>query len=245
MALSNGQWGALGAGAAGLGLSGLNNQNPADAAQQYYNQIPGVLNNTYSGYINAGNNALPQMQNQYSNLLSNPTGTMSSINSQSPYQNLLANPGGFINDIGSNYHQSPGFQFALQQALQGANHAASAGGMAGSPQHEQQNMGVATGLANQDYNNYIQNSLGAYNTGAQENQNWMTGGLGQYGQGLSGEQNIYNTGYGASNEYGQSLANALQSQGSLAFQGQAQQNQNQGDIFGSLANLAGTVFNYI
>lgn len=74
--------------------------------------------------------------------------------------NAFSHPGEALNEIGANYHQSPGFQFAMQQALQGAQHAANAGGMGGSPQHQQQAMQLASGIASQDYNNYIQNALG-------------------------------------------------------------------------------------
>ena len=96
-------------------------------------------------------------------------------NLNSQYGQLMNDPGGRMNQIGQSYHQSPGFQFALQQALQGAGHAAAAGGMAGSPHHEQQNMGLATNLANQDYNQWLQQALGLY------------------GRGMSGSQSLYDT----------------------------------------------------
>ncbi|HLX54778.1 MAG TPA: hypothetical protein VKR58_12590, partial [Aquella sp.] len=93
------------------------------------------------------------------------------------------------------------------QALQGGNQAAAAGGMAGSPQHEQQNMQLATNLGNQDYYNYLNPALGLY------------------GAGLSGEQNLFNTGYGASTDLATTLANLFGTQGSLSYAGGANQNQ--------------------
>lgn len=124
-------------------------------------------------------------------------------------QNLMAHPGERVNEIGAGYHQSPGFKFALQQALQGAGHAAAAGGMAGSPQHEQQNMGIATGLADQDYNQFMQNALGLHNLG--------------YTQGQS-------AGIGKS----QDLASILAHRAQLAYEGQNTENQQQGGMWGSV-----------
>lgn len=189
------------AGAGGIGTAMMfDNKNPADAASKYFDQIPGLLHQSYDPYIQRGNRAGDVLEGQYGSLLNDP--------------------GAMLNRMGQGYQQSPGFKFALQQALQGAGHAAAAGGMAGSPQHEQQSMELATNLANQDYGNWIQRALGLY------------------GQGLSGEQGLYGTGAQAGMGLGSDLANAMASRASLAFQGQAQQNQNRGDIFSNLAGLA-------
>ncbi len=128
---------------------------------------------------------------------------------------LADDPGGKLNQIGQGYHQSPGFQFALQQALQGGNHAAAAGGMAGSPQHEQQNMAVATGLANQDYNQWMQNALGLHQLG-------------------------YNNGQAAGIGKSQDLASILASKAQNAYEGQNSENQHEGGMWGSLLGGLGT-----
>jgi hypothetical protein len=196
------QWATMGA-ATPLAMQGMGmfgNNNPAHDAMGYFNQIPGQVKPYYDPYIQAGQRQLPGLESQYGQL-----------------QN---DPGGRLNQIGQSYHQSPGFQFALQQALQGSGHAAAAGGMAGSPQHEQQNMELATNLGNQDYNQYMQNALGLY------------------GMGMQGGQHLYDQGYNASNEMGQTIGNNLQSQGSLAYNGRQQQMQSQGDTLGAFANLA-------
>jgi hypothetical protein len=197
--------GAGGLGAIGTGLGGMFGgfDNPADNAMDYLNQAPDVLKKYLDPYINAGQRALPGLEGQYGQLMNNP--------------------GGRMNQIGSQYQQSPGFQFALQQALQGANHAAAAGGMAGSPQHQQQNMQVATGLANQDYNQWLQQALGLYGTG------------------LSGQQGIYNTGAAAGVGLGQDLASILGSQAQLSYEGQNAQNQAEGGAFGSLMGGLGSL----
>jgi hypothetical protein len=188
---------------AGLGAMFGDWQNPADAGMDYMNQIPGQLDKYLSPYINAGQKALPGLQDQYGQLMNDP--------------------GGRINQIGQSYNQSPGFQFALQQALQGSGHAAAAGGMAGSPQHEQQNMGIATGLANQDYNQYMQNALGAY------------------GAGLQGQQGIYNTGAQAGMSMGQDMASVLANQAKLAYEGQNAENQREGGMWGALGSGLGSL----
>lgn len=178
-------------------------KNPAKAAQPYLNKIPGELESYYNPYISYGQNAYPYLQNQYGNLSNNP--------------------GEVINNIGKNYQQSPGFNFALQQALQAGNHSAAAGGMVGSPQNQQQNMGIATNLANQDYNDYLRNALGMM----------------QFG--LGGEQNLFNTGYNASTGLADALASLYGNQAQLAYEGQNAENQHNGGLFGSIMGGLGSL----
>lgn len=184
-----------------MGLFDFGSSDPSKSAMKYLNKIPGMANNIYNPYIQAGQNQLPGLEDQYSQLMNNP--------------------GARMNQIGSGYQQSPGFQFALQQALQGSGHAAAAGGMAGSPQHEQQNMSLATNLANQDYNQYLQNALGLYS------------------EGLQGSQGLYNTGYGASNSLADMLANVYGSQANLKYAGGANKNTANSGFWGGLMGLGG------
>lgn len=178
-------------------------KNPADAANPYLNQIPGQIHGYYDPYINAGQNSIPKLQNQY--------------------DELLGNPGGKLNDIGKNYQQSPGFKFAMEQALQGAGHAAAAGGMAGSPQHSQQAMQMATNMANQDYNQWLGQATGMYN------------------QGLAGQSHMSDQGLAAGGSMADQIAQMLAQQGNLAYQGQAQRNQNQNDLWGNIGKGIGAV----
>ena len=129
-----------------------------------------------------------------------------------PYITRGLVPGKTINDIGQDYQQSPGFKFALEQAIQGAGHAAAAGGMAGSPQHEQQNMTLATNLGNQDYNEWLKHALGVYGIGAQ-------------------------TGIAA----GEDMASILANKAKLAYEGQNAENEHSGGMWGSLLGGAGTL----
>lgn len=178
-------------------------KNPANDAMKYYNQIPGQAQQQYQPYINAGQNAMNANQQQY--------------------MDLINNPGGKLNQIGESFHESPGFKFAMQQALQGAGHAAAAGGMAGSPQHEQWAQGLATNLANQDY------------------YNWLQGATGLYGGGLQGNENIANRGFQSSRDLADILANNLGQQGDIAFRGGQERNNRMNDFFGGVGRGIGAL----
>jgi hypothetical protein len=196
--------GGLGAGAAG-GLFG-GGSNPYDAASKYFNQIPGQLHQSYDPYIQAGQRALPQLQSQYGQLLNDP--------------------GGKMNQIGGSFHQSPGFQFAVDQATGAANRAGAAGGMLGSPMEQQNLAHTVNGLANQDYYNYLSHALSLY------------------GSGLEGTQDLYKTGYDASSNLGTNLASTLAQQGGWAAQGQASQNQQRGSSLTDLGSMIGMISSF-
>jgi hypothetical protein len=80
---------------------------------------------------------------------------------------MMADPTQDINRIASQYSTSPAHHLALMQALQGANQAAAAGGMAGTPLAQQQGAGIASNMASQGLNQYLQNALGVQRMGAQ------------------------------------------------------------------------------
>ncbi len=187
--------------------------NPATAAQPYLDRIPDTLKPFFQNYINQGKQVDPVLQNQYTKMSANPGNFLTS----------LANSGG-------GYTQSPGYQFRLNEALGGANNAAAAGGMLGSPQNREQDEKVAEGLASQDYETWLNHLLGIF-------------GGGQHG--LEGESE---RGYTASTGYGNALGQALTGQGELAGFGAAEQNRyNQeaskakasqtGDIIGGISKF--------
>ena len=193
-----------GIGGIASGIGGLigGNKNPADAANQYINKIPGQTGQYLDPYNQAGKDQLSGLTEQYGKGMNDP--------------------GGLLNDIGSSYKQSPGFQFALQQALMGSGNAAAAGGMAGSPQHEQENMGIASGMASKDYND------------------WLSQATGLYGNALTGSQGMANQGQGAATSQADMIAQALSQQGAYGYNGQAAQNNSSpwGSLIGGLGGLA-------
>jgi len=183
------------------GAIGGGGEDPSAAASKYLNQIPGTIKPYYQPYINAGQGAMGDLQTQYKQLLSDPTAIM--------------------NMIGGKFQASPGYQYNVGQATNAANQAAAAGGMAGSPAEQAALASRISGMASQDYNNY------------------MNQGLGLYGQGLGVAGNINQMGYGASNELAQSLMSALMSQSQNAYAGANTKNQQSGGMFGGLGGLFG------
>ncbi len=194
--------------------------NPADAGMGYLDQIDGKLNPLYSPWMSAGTQALGNMQTQAGQL----TGGLPALQEQ--YNNLMQNPGAMMKQFGAGFQQSPGYQFQVTQALGAANRAASAGGMLGSPQEQQQVGSVVNNLANQDFYNYLNNVKGLYGTGLSGNQNL-------YGMGLNTLNGIAGMGLNATTNYGDALTNALMSQAQLAYAGQANANQQLGSMIGA------------
>jgi hypothetical protein len=197
-----GRSGALGGIGAGIGNLFADFNNPADAAMPYLDNISNTISPYYQPYINAGQQALPQLTDAYSGLMKDPT--------------ALANA------IGQKYQPSPGYQFSVDQATKAANQAAAAGGMVGSPAEQQQLASTVTGLANQDYYNFLDRMLGLY------------------GQGLGGLSNINNMGFGASTSLADNLASAILSQAKLAYAGAQNENEHEGGMWGSLFGSLGS-----
>ena len=174
-------------------------KNPADAANQYLSQIPGQLQPYFQPYIAQGQQVNQQLVDQYNQ--------------------MTQNPGQFYSSLGQNYKQSPGYQFKLQQALNAGTNAAAAGGMAGSPAHQQFAEQTANDIASQDYNDYIKNLLAIF------------------GQGQAGQQGLQEQGYKAATGYGENIGSLLGQQGQYAFAGQAGKNANQAGLFGNALKL--------
>lgn len=196
--------GGLGQAAGGAyNLFGGGGKNPADVANKYISQIPGQTKEYYSPYMEAGKGAMSNLQNQYKDLLS----------------------GNVQNALGANYQQSPGYKFKLNQALTAGQNASNAGGRAGTPMAQQDQMEVANGLASQDYGDYIKNQLSLY------------------GIGLGGNEKLNQQGFQANQDYANTLANTLGQQASYGYAGQAGKNQSKAlgmsNLFSGLGMLGG------
>lgn len=192
--------GALGAGL-GQYLGGW--KNPYEEMSPYYDQMRKYIEQYLGPYNQAGQRQIPGLEEEYGKLISDP--------------------GGFINKMGAGYQESPGFKFALQQALQGSGHAAAAGGMAGSPQHEFQNMGIATNMANQDY------------------MNWLKTALGEYGLGLHGKEGMFRTGAEMGRGMGEDLASIAANEALMKYLAQAAENERSGGLWGNILGGLGTI----
>jgi len=213
-------WGNIGN--IGAGIAGMSQGNPANAGNPYFNQA---------------NDALKQIPNQAGQYL-NPfiQQGQNSYNALNPQFNQMINdPASLINKFGAGYQQSPGYQYQVDQATKAANKAAAAGGMLGSPAEQVELARNVNGIANQDFQQYLQNALGVYRGGLQ--------GLGNFQQ----------QGFGASMGLGDMITKALQgqsqnsmNQGAYNMQGamnqQEQQGAGLGSLMGGLAGLAGMFF---
>jgi hypothetical protein len=160
--------------------------NPSDAAKPYLDQIPGVGGKYLQPFVDNGAEAGKQLGGQYENLL-NDTGSV-------------------YDKLSGGYKESPGYKHRLDTALGAGSSAAAAGGMLGTPMHEEQNMTLANDIAGQDFDKYMGNMMDLY------------------GKGITGEQSMFNTGANASNNLADMLASALTQQGTNAFNGQANKN---------------------
>ncbi len=261
MNLSKDQINGLSAGGASIasGLGSLlfgDKQNPQENANQYLDKIPGTISPYFNPYIQQGQRQnqnlegqygqtqgeLPGLQQQYGNMAGFGGDIMGHI------RNLLSNPASIMNQIGAGYHQSPGYDWEQKQGTNAVNNAAAAGGMLGSPMHQQQAAEVTQGLANRDYNNYLSQALGQYGIGLNGASNLYGAGVagqqGLYNRGLQGQEGLSNQGYSASDSLAGALANLLQNQGSLAYQSAANENQSEGDTFGQLFGGAAAIAPY-
>jgi hypothetical protein len=175
--------------------------DPSKAAMPYLNAIPGQISPYYKPYIDAGNAEINPLQEQYASLMSNPQALMDRIM--------------------SSYQQSPGAKYNIDQGIDAANRASSAGGMLGTPASQSAAMKVAQGLSAQDQNNYLQHALGLY------------------GMGMSGAQNMMGMGEHASESFADQLANIGATQANLAYSGAQQKNQARSSLAGGIAGFLG------
>ena len=197
-----------GVGSAGAGAWGLMHpgKNPSEGAINTLNGIPGKVNPYYKPYQDAGGRALGSLEDQNKGLLGGTT----------------------QNDLGKNYKESPGYQFALQQAMQAGNNASASGGMLGTPQHAEQNMGVAQGLAAKDYNDYMDRQTNLYNTG------------------YKGTEGLNEQGYNANKDMGQIVGDTENLKAGYQYAGDAGKNEHNKamweQILGGIGTAGGAYF---
>ena len=180
-------------------------KNPSDAASKQLNKIPGQMGQYYNPYIKQGQEVNPYLQDLF--------------------KGITGNPGEMLNKIGSGYQQSPGYQNTLKAATGGVNNAAAAGGMLGTPLHQQAGADIAGNVANKDYGDYMKNALGLFDTGA--------AGLG----------NLSNQGFDASKGMGDMQAQLQSALAGYGFGGQHAQNESQAQGLSEVGGAAGSFFN--
>lgn len=144
---------------------------------------------------------------------------------KSAYEDMLNDPTAFINKLMGGYKESEGYQFQKDQLTKELGNTAAAGGIAGTPQDQMnQGQGVQK-LLSADMQQFLQNVLGRYD------------------KGLEGEQGIADRGYDASGKLTDTLGNALNQQGGLAFQNAQQNNsdarKNKSDLWSMFGKALG------
>jgi hypothetical protein len=170
--------------------------DPAKKAMGPLNEIPGTIKPYYNPYIEAGGRALPQLESQYTQLLSDPNA--------------------IISRLGAGYTQSPGYKYKLGQGEQEIGNAYAAGGLLGTPGHQQEAGRLAENLASEDYDKYLQNAEGLY------------------GMGLTGEQGLATGGYTAGSSLAEQLAQVLSGKSGLQYAGQANRNAMTGNLINGI-----------
>ncbi len=174
------------------GLTNLfNPKNPAKAGMPEFDQASQMMPQYYQPYMQAGQQQIPQLQAQY--------------------QKLLSDPNGIVNQIGQGYHQSPGYQYRLNQGEQAITNANAAGGMLGTNQHQQQAGQLAENMAGDDYYKYMDSQLGQYNK--------------SLGYALPGMEDMMHQGQTGSNDLATNLAQLLMSKGVLQTEAQRYDNE--------------------
>lgn len=125
-----------------LGLS--SSQNPANAAQPYLQQIPGVGHQYYDPYIQQGQQAGQALQSEYGKQL---------------------DPATFMNQIMEQYKPSEAYQGRQDDLMKQMAAVAGQGGYAGTPMAQRQYGEQANRIMSEDQQQYLQNALGIYGQG--------------------------------------------------------------------------------
>jgi hypothetical protein len=134
---------------------------------------------------------------------------------------MSTDPASVLENIMGSYQPSKSYQLKKDEMTKAAGNTAAAGGMRGSLQDITNESRITDALLGDDM------------------QQWLNNVLGIQGKGLEGISHLYDTGYDASKSLAGDLSNVLGTQAGLAFQGQANKNQKQSDMWGGLGKLAG------
>lgn len=140
-------------------------------------------------------------------------------NIHSEYQQMLSDPEAYINAIYAAYEPSDAYQYQQEQMLDTASNASAAGGYTGTEDDIRRQEEITQGLLSQDMQQWLNNVLGVTNTG------------------LQGESHLNDIGYGASGQAANMTADALNSQATAAYMGQAHQNAAAGALMNGLLKL--------
>lgn len=142
------------------------------------------------------------------------------------YEQMAQDPAAFLNALMQQYQPSKGYQYKSEQLGRELGNTAAAGGISGTPEHQRQQGELTDNLLSQDMDKFLQSLLGIF------------------GQGVQGEQGFYNQGYQASGNKTSDLSNILGTQGTLAYKGAQQENEDNNSLMKLFSNALGAAANY-
>lgn len=175
--------------------------DPSREAGKSLDRIPNETNKYGQPFFEAGASALPG----YKDFM----------------DHLMRNPDQILNMLGQGYKESPGFQWNKKEGEGAINNAQAAGGMLGSPQHQQMAGEMATNLASKDYNEYMDRILKGLGIGTQ------------------GTGDIVKGGQVAGSDMAKRISDYLTNKSTLQYAGTASQNNIVGDLIGGALKFAG------
>src|SRR3990167_4788956 len=155
-----------------MGQSRYGSQQPQQGSQGGYQNPFGSLSNSFasifSGLFGDSGDPYKQAADQYQKYYGQAAQYQqpfyeAGVGALPGYQAWLAgqqDPSGFINNLMGQYQQSPYAKYQTQQGLQGAQNAASAGGLLGSTALSKFNQQQAQGISSQDMQSWLPNVLG-------------------------------------------------------------------------------------
>ncbi len=169
-------------------------QNVARQARPYLDQATREGERAYTPYIAQGREVDPMLQQRYGQYLGQEP--------MDEYQQMSQDPSGLINALMNQYQESPFFQRKRNQALGAARSSAAAGGYAGSPYDQENQMQLADILSSGDMQQWLENNLGVQRFG-------LVGRQALADKGLQGMQGISGRGFAASSALGDYLGSNL------------------------------------
>lgn len=175
--------------------------DPSKGAMPYLDKIPGVGKQYYNPFIDRGARAGNTLEDQYGKMM---------------------DPTSFMDEIMKHYNMSEGAQYEQDKLGKGMAGTAAAGGVAGTPQHQQEFGEMAHKIMSGDMQQYLKNALGIQD------------------RGLKGEENFFDKGFDASGSLADLIGGTYGSQAGLKFQGQQQQNMNRQGLMKALGKLLST-----
>lgn len=246
--------GALGGGLAAGGLAGLFGDGGKSSKSRggFDMGIPAMMAPYFQPYIAAGARSLPGLEAQFqgaTNILPFLMGQYGQLTGglpglQEQYGQLMQDPSGMLAKMGAGYQESPGYKRSKYEAEQSALNAAAAGGMAGSPMHQQYAADISEQLANRDYENYLSRVLGLYVQGLggaqQLGQLGLGMGMGLEQEGLETGLGLGKIGAGAAIGFGEDIGSYLAQQQMMNFMKEQAGKKKSSDLWSSLLGALGT-----